>query len=66
MHRKTTDSDTGVMRKWMELLLGGSFSPEISLLRNCELGTLTLRKGNPWLAALADDKDVGDTMLDYE
>ena len=50
----------------MELLLGGSFSPEISLLRNCKLGTLTLRKGYPWLAALADDKDVGDTTLNYE
>lgn len=35
--------------------------PDIPLLGNGELDTLALGQGHPWLVALADNEDVGDT-----
>jgi len=40
------------------LLFGSSFSPNITLLSNRELGALALRQRQPWLGALADDEDI--------
>lgn len=43
------------------LLLGGAFSPQVSLLGNGKFGTLALGKRYPRLITLTDDEDIGNT-----
>jgi len=42
-------------------LVARTFSPEVPLLSDGELGTLAFRQRYPGLGTLADDEDVGDT-----
>lgn len=50
------------MQKRRRLLLRSTLSPPgITLLRDGELSTLTLRQGDPWLRPLTDNEDVGNT-----